>query len=274
MTEKEFRAKERAAAEKKAAQKKRKKRNRRALIAVTVTLILLVSALIVFVGVSFFKIESISVDGNTMYTAEQIIAAAEIETGDNLLLLNEKKLSEKLQRSLPYISEITLEKTLPSTLVFKVKETSEEICFYSSGIFYTANSDGKILNEVSEQPENLPVISAGEGCGFVTGEKYTCEDTQKSELLNRLFEFSKSYKYNVTHINVSDIYRCYIVIDNNLLVELGSSSYLEQKIEFLPKMLQHMSDGEHNVADLSSWTPDNDEAISYEKDINSYLEFK
>lgn len=240
----------------------------------TVTLILLVSVLLAFVGVSFFKIETISVSGNSIYTAEQIISAAELEKGDNLLLLSENKLNEKLQKNLPYISGITLEKTLPSTLVVKVKETSEEMCFYTAGLFYTANSDGKVLSEVTEQPQELLTISAGEGCSFTKGEKYVCEDVQKSELLERLLDFSKSGKYKVTLVNVSDVYRSYIVIDNNLIIEFGSSSYLEQKMAFLPKMLEHMADDEHNVADLSGWTPDNDEAVSYEKDINSYLEFK
>lgn len=274
MTEKEFREKERRTAQRKAAHKAKKKRKRRALIAVTVTLILLVAVLIAFVGVSFFKIENISVSGNTVYTAEQIIAASELEKGDNLLLLSEKKLGEKLQKNLPYISGISLERELPSTLTVKVQETSEEMCFYSSGIFYTANSDGKILSEVTAQPEGLSVISAGEGFNFVKGEKYNCTDVKKAELLQKLLDFSKSGKYNVTLINVSDIYRSYIIIDNSLLIEFGSSSYLEQKLDFLPKMLEHMHNDEHNVADLGSWTPDNDEAISYQKDINSYLELK
>ena len=49
---------------------------------------LAVVAAIVFGVAIFFKVTTIEVQGNTLYSAEDVIAASGIEPGDNLLLVN------------------------------------------------------------------------------------------------------------------------------------------------------------------------------------------
>ena len=274
MTEKEFREKERHSGIKKAAAKSKKRKKKRALITLSVTLLMLLSLLVVIIGVSVFKVENITVLGNSIYTAEQVIEASEIQIGDSIFLISEKTESEKLQKILPFIDKVTLKKTFPSTLTIEVLETEEAMCFYSDGVYYTASETGKILSQSLTQPDELAVIVTGDGCTFTMGEKYACNNEQKSALLERLLTFAKQDETQITLINVSDIYRSYFVIDNRIAVELGSASYLEQKLEFLPKMLQSMSGTEHNVADLGGWTPDNDEAISYQKKLDAYFQYK
>lgn len=274
LTEKEFRQKERNAAMKKAAEKRKRRKRKRAIVTVTATLIILAAILIALLSAVLFKVETISVEGNSIYSPEQIIAAAGIEKGNSLVFLSEKQVSEKVQKALPFIIGLDIEKRLPSGIHIKVEETKEEQCFYYDGIFYTSNKQGKILEEYGERPDGMTVIISGDSCEFTKGNTFLCSDTVKAELLERLLSFANEGKHNVTLINVSDIYDSYMVIDDRLVIELGSSTYLEQKMEFLAKMLRSMTDDEHNVVDISDWTPDNDEAISKKKDINSYIEIK
>ena len=96
----------------------------------------------------------------------------------------------------------------------------------------------------------------------------------QSSLEKSIFAFAKEKNINVTLVNATDIYRAYFIIDDKTLVLLGSSTNLDRKLEFLPKTLKSMGENNRNVIDISNWSPDNNEAISYEKDINSYFVFK
>ena len=70
--------------------RKKQAKNRRPSSGVAVRLIIMLAvvAAIVFGVAIFFKVTTIEVQGNTLYSAEDVIAASGIEPGDNLLLVN------------------------------------------------------------------------------------------------------------------------------------------------------------------------------------------
>lgn len=70
----------------------------------------------------FFRVEVVAVTGNSRYTQEEIVAAAGIQTGDNLFAMNKYKIAEILRQSLPYIGEVSIRRSLPSTIVITVTE--------------------------------------------------------------------------------------------------------------------------------------------------------
>ena len=70
----------------------------------------------------FFRVETISVSGNRRYTEEDIIAASGIELGDNLYALNKVRIGRNIRTLLPYIGELSITRSLPSTIVIRVVE--------------------------------------------------------------------------------------------------------------------------------------------------------
>lgn len=274
MTEKEFREKERSRGAVKSVKKRKKKNGVKILLTVLLLLAVLLAAAISVVAYNIFKIESIIVEGNSVYTAEEIIDESELKVGDSLIFISEKKLSERLEKELPYISGADIKREMPTTLVITVTETYEEQSFYRDSKFYSASKSGKILNEYFERPENLPVTIAGDEDTLEKGSNYSCADELQLNLQKEIEKFAEEKNISVSVVNATDIYRAYFIIEDRLIVLLGSSTYLDRKLEFLPKTLQSMADDSRNVIDLSNWSPDNNEAISYEKDINEYFVFK
>ncbi|MBO7217518.1 MAG: hypothetical protein J6V50_02335, partial [Clostridia bacterium] len=185
-----------------------------------------------------------------------------------------KSLSEKLSVTLPYVSKIEITREFPTTLKIKVYEAYEEKAFYRDSLFYSADKNGKILNEYYERPDGLPITIAAKNDRLEKGYNYAAENETGVAIESAVFEFAKSRGINVTLVNATDIYRSYFIVDDSVLVLLGSSTYLDRKLDFLPKTLKSIGDANHNVIDISGWSPDNNEAISYEKDINSYFVFK
>ena len=70
----------------------------------------------------FFRVETVTVTGNQRYTREDIIAASGIQMGDNLYALNKVRIDRKIRTQLPYVGELSINRSLPSTILIHVTE--------------------------------------------------------------------------------------------------------------------------------------------------------
>ena len=70
----------------------------------------------------FFKVDTIHVEGNERYTADQIVEAAGVRQGDNMYLLNKFKMIDQIKEKLTYVDDVTIRRKLPNTLNITVDE--------------------------------------------------------------------------------------------------------------------------------------------------------
>ena len=70
----------------------------------------------------FFRVETVVVSGNSRYTQEEVVAASGIETGDNLFHMNKYQVAQHIRETLPYVGEVSIQRSLPSTITIQVKE--------------------------------------------------------------------------------------------------------------------------------------------------------
>ena len=104
----------------------------------------------------FFQVETIAVVGNSRYTAQEIIDASGVQVGDNLFLLNRGQISAQILQQLPYVGEVTPQRSLPSTLIFQVTEiaAAARIEVYQDPEPKAAQEDaGAEETEQAEEPE-------------------------------------------------------------------------------------------------------------------------
>ena len=94
-----------------------------------------------------------SPDGSHLYyTAEEIIDASGIQMGDNLLLLNKAEVAAQIKQSLPYVSQVQIKRSLPSSVVITV--TEYEISYAirdEQGGWWLISRDGRVLEQTTEQ---------------------------------------------------------------------------------------------------------------------------
>ena len=74
--------------------------------------------------VAFFRVNQVIVNGNSRYTAEEIVEASSVHTGDNLFLVNKPKTARALMRKLPYVENVSVVRRLPDTLELRVTESA------------------------------------------------------------------------------------------------------------------------------------------------------
>lgn len=102
-------------------------------------------AAIVLGSAVFFRVETVQVTGQSRYTAEQIIDAAEVEQGDNLFALDRVRASKQILTRLPYVDSVSITRRLPDGLDIAVTECSGAAVIEGEGAWWILNAGGKYL---------------------------------------------------------------------------------------------------------------------------------
>lgn len=265
-----FKEQEREAAIRKAQERKRRRRRKQTVIVLVLILIVAAVTMCVLSLTVFFKIADIRVFGSNMYTAEEIISAAEISIGDNLFRLSGKNISEKLEAKLPFIVDVKINRVLPDTLKVTVTETAEEVCFSNGDSYFSANKTGKIIKEYAQLPENMMMITVSPETVLSPGQEIAFSTEREKELFSKYIAVVDEHGYDVDFINISDPYGSYMKIEGRLIVKFGSSSYFDNKAAYLRASISNMSAHATGVFDLSGWTPENDQTVLAYGDISMY----
>ena len=156
-------------------EKERKRRRfRTGFYVATALLVLLITSVILSVS-GFFTVDSIEVQGNSHYTADEIINIGHAVPGHNLIFdTRSKEITEYLEQN-PYIKSAVVKRRLPSTLVIKVKERTEKFSFRYDNDYLVMDEGGILLKKSRNQPK----ITLVEGIvvnKIKLGEKLGAED--------------------------------------------------------------------------------------------------
>ena len=165
------------------AQPKRKTESRRAArrqagrrvpvsnVAGRLVIMLALVAAVVFGVAVFFKVSRVEVQGNSLYSAEQVVQASGIETGDNLLTLNKATVAGNIITQLPYVEKVSVGRSMPDAVILEVQESTARFAVMSdTNVIWLINSSGKALERYdgltdivsSETPAEAPADTAAE----------------------------------------------------------------------------------------------------------------
>ena len=100
----------------------------------------------------FFKVddEKITVAGNQKYFVNDIIEAAGIRDGENLLTLNRAKISGKIIAQMPYIKSVRIGIKLPDTVNIEIVEMDVVYAVEAADqTWWLMDSSGKLVEKIS-----------------------------------------------------------------------------------------------------------------------------
>ena len=108
-----------------------------------------VVAAVVFGVAIFFKVNTVEVQGNSIYSAAEIASASGIQKGDNLFTLNKEAAAGSIKASLPYVETVSVIRFLPDRIVIEVKESDATFAVSSdTNTTWLINSVGKALEQI------------------------------------------------------------------------------------------------------------------------------
>ena len=139
--------------------RRRRRRGRFGFLYKLLSFLIIFSALVVGCVV-LFRVNEVTVVGNSRYTAAEVIAASGVKIGDNLFLINKPQTVRAITRSLPYVERVSPVKTLPDVLELHITESRAAAYFVSEEGYWLINAGGKVV-ELTQDPaliEDIPKI--------------------------------------------------------------------------------------------------------------------
>ena len=246
----------------------RKRRLRMILLAIIAVVLLLSVGTILSLTV-FFKIEEMDVEGKTRYPAEDIIAAANINIGDNLLLCHTSPGEEKVVNSFPYIEEAHISKRFPNRITISVKEAKPASIIESKGSYIVLSLSGKILEIDKEKKYDVPAVLGAKLKDAKEGGRIEYEDPNLEKFLNKIISGLKENGFtNIKTIDMSDTSHVTLITNKGFRIIIGSVENTDYKLRTASGIIKDNNfEGKTGTLDVSLASPDGGK--SYLKMINA-----
>lgn len=237
---------------------KRMKRLRRRVMVLLVTLLLILLA-IVFSTDVIFKVETLRIENpdgsdppNTgIYSQEDIALATEITPGQALFAVDGNKLEDKLLVALPYLEEVEVKYSLPTTIVIQVTPAVESLYIPLEEGYAILSETLRVLRITDTLPDGLIELQATLGgepqVGYsldatkVEGEdqEANAETEAQNQTLAQALETLSGYLHQedlytrVSRIDLRDMENITVTISGRITIELGTLNNLDYKFQMV-----------------------------------------
>lgn len=216
----------------------RRRRRRRTVITAVILLAFIVTGFALSVTV-LFKIDSYKVEGDSIYTQEQLIDAFGHPVGENIFHFRMADAEQQMGQKLPYLETIKVRRRLPGTVVFLVTPATEAYYIDTEGGALLLSSGLKVLNTAGQAADGLcklvgiTAAAPAAGAQFTTGTPET--DSTVQTVLNAI---AASGLTGVVSVDFTDPYELSLVYAGRITVKLGAATQLDYKLEIVKKSLE------------------------------------
>ena len=242
-----------------------------------------IAAALILCFMIFFRVQTVSVVGNSMYTQEEIQKASGVTQGNALLMVNKTAVASRIIAELPYVDQVRVSVSLPDTVKIEVEELKNAYAVAAEdGTYWLINSDGRLVEQITAkeagdylQIQGVRIRSAETGQTMQVLEEAApqpsedtaedaAEDTEDTaapeasaqkrmdvamELLGYLEQTADVR--SVTVVDVSSIYNIEIWYGSQYEVKLGGNTQLEYKIEYMVAAIAQLDSYQSGVLDLT-----------------------
>lgn len=248
-------------------QKKRKRQKRAKVVFFGLLFVLMIITLAILSMTVFFNAETILVEGNTRYTAEQLLEKGGLTVGQNLFRLDKFEVIDQM-KTLPYVKEVTIKRKLPNTLTVTVTENQPVVWILSGAEGALLNEEYRVLElvplpaeEPAEEPaepsvlETVPQLTQVTADAVTLGETVTFGETDYNGFLKRLYDgFLGQTDLNwaqVTEVQFFARYDIKVIYGKNVTIDFGALDQAETKIQLAAYLLKENGTAQLAVVDVS-----------------------
>ena len=224
-------------------------RNRRILFG-TVAVVVVAAVFAVLSLTVLFNVSEVKVaKAGKHYQPEQIIEAADVEVGDNMVATNWDRVKEKVEQKLPYVLSLEIKKTVSGKITFSVVDDTATLVFKTSKGYALADANCKVLEIVKEKPKNkgLTLLTVKNRINADPGETISFADDGESILYDTIRTAIKNSGIgSITGIDISDPENIYLEYQNRYRLYLGNSGDIEYKLREAKKIIAEEDENDPN----------------------------
>ncbi|MDO5601228.1 MAG: FtsQ-type POTRA domain-containing protein [Oscillospiraceae bacterium] len=206
----------------------------------TFLIILLLVGVGIYVSVTLlFKIGKYEIQGECLYTLEEMTEAFGHAQGENIFSFSLSDAEKQIAQKLPYLESIKVRRRLPDTIVFIVEPAKESYCAAGAGGFVVLSEQFKILRTADQAPLELCLIDGINAKSTVAGTAFQAENEEQQALLEELLPaLEESGISGIGQIDLTDSYALSFTVNGgNIRVLLGTTVKLDYKLKTVYKML-------------------------------------
>lgn len=206
---------------------------------------LMIFVLVMVVGVILsltvlFKIEEISVIGDTIYDAETIIKSSKIKIGNNLLREDFSSAAELVKKELIFIETVNITRSFPEKVVITVEPAEPSVYISDKDKLLLISKSGKILEILTEKAEAYPIVYGFSPNNLEVGEMLISTEEHKDKLLKSLIaEISALNIKEIATIDITDRYNVNLKYGTRIEVQLGNPVDLNYKLRYAGELIKN-----------------------------------
>ncbi|MBE6636580.1 MAG: FtsQ-type POTRA domain-containing protein [Ruminococcaceae bacterium] len=210
--------------------------------------------------VLFFGLKTIEVEGNSRYTKEELVTASGLDSTNNLFDLDLEAAQEAVRKACPYVSSVSFERVLPSTLIMTVVEDAPSYYAEIFGNWFLLSEDLRVISrhDIREEIEimGLPLlyVRLPEVQSAITGEPL---QFTKAANYKYIYDFLTALRAeeifaSLDAVDASDRYHMDLYAgDGRYLIQLGTSESLTVKLHFVAGVLKDKTFDEFTIASIN-----------------------
>ena len=215
-----------------------------------ITLVIVAVVLLSFA--LFFRVRTVEVQGNSIYSADAVAEASGVKQGDNLLTINKASVAGRITASLPYVQQVRIARVLPDVLVLEVHESDAAFAVRASdGREWLMSFTGKLLepSDGAEHPKILGVTLSDPEAGHQA--KSEDEDNLKAALSILSALEGTGLADKITQIDVTRTFDLTMLYGDQYEIKLGGTDRIDYKIQYLLAVLDQLSPYQTGTIDLT-----------------------
>lgn len=269
-------------------QKKKRRKKRAKVVFFGMLFVLMMLTLAILSVTVFFNAETILVEGNNRYTAEEILEVGGLEIGQNLFRLDKFKVIDQME-SLPYVKTVEIDRKLPNTLSIKVIENQPVVWLQTDTGAALLNEEYRVLElltlptellpteepeeqekpkeetpdkeqeSVEEKPspvDGIPRLTQIAATELTVGKTAVFGEEDYTGFLKRLYEgFSQNPDLDWNKVREVQFFARYdvqLLYDELLTIDFGSLDQTETKLELAAYLIKDNGVGQSAVVDVSN----------------------
>lgn len=216
----------------------------------------LVIVAVIFVMSVFFRVSDIQVRGNSHYTDEEIIRAIDIEEGDNLFFFDRFAALSRVFAKLPYIDEVTVERSLPNRVIITVTESQALAYIVLGEENWTIDHNCKVLGKANDDELRglIPILGISPGTLMIGETLETADgDEQIVDFIAAVLEQleGRGLYTRVGRVDFSDPEQVEFTLGDKYTVRIGNSSAIDYKFGMLISVLSQLLEGDVGIINVS-----------------------
>lgn len=203
----------------------------------------------------FFRITDIQIEGNTVYSDEEILNSSGISEGMNIYLVKEQDVQRSILTKHPYVRSVSVDRDVPNSVVIDLECDSPSYYVELGGEYFVLSKNLRVLerffdkDRMTEAHSDIRCFKASEIKSAIVGSELEFVTPGYSESAKEVLGVLEECEIfpEITSIYFDDRFNIGIVYQGRLKANIGNGEEAEIKLRFMNEIVKDLGDARGTI---------------------------